>query len=300
MTDIDNKLDAAWRAASREEPPAALDDAIRAAARRAVGAGPSRRARHMRSWPLAAAAVVTVFAVGIVQLMPPEQVTTAIVADNTSRQVAPREQDVAAPAPAPAIDTPASRKQLAQPSAAPPPVPTIALAEKTPPVAPSGAGPSATGAMSPARDRDIAELKAKLEAMAPEKNAKQSRAEPFPAAPAESKKATDAPVATSPPPMLAAASKPAAAAPEGTARVARASRADEAPAAAPPALAKMAPESDRAKDSAPRTPDEWIKLIRRLQSEGRKDDVTKELAAFRAEYKDRADALLPADLRELR
>jgi hypothetical protein len=35
-----------------------------------------------------------------------------------------------------------------------------------------------------------------------------------------------------------------------------------------------------------------------LQSEGRKDDVTKELAAFRAEYKERADALLPADLRE--
>jgi hypothetical protein len=36
MSDVDDKLDAAWRAASREEPPAALDDALRAAARRAV------------------------------------------------------------------------------------------------------------------------------------------------------------------------------------------------------------------------------------------------------------------------
>jgi hypothetical protein len=35
-----------------------------------------------------------------------------------------------------------------------------------------------------------------------------------------------------------------------------------------------------------------------LQTEGRKDEVAKELAAFRAEYKERADALLPADLRE--
>ena len=38
----DPRLDAAWRAASREEPPAALDDAIRAAARRGVGAARSR------------------------------------------------------------------------------------------------------------------------------------------------------------------------------------------------------------------------------------------------------------------
>ena len=83
MKDIDDRLDAAWRAASREEPPAVLDDAIRAAARREVGAGPSR-ARHMRSWPLATAAVVTVFAVGIVQLTPPEKVTPTIVADSTA------------------------------------------------------------------------------------------------------------------------------------------------------------------------------------------------------------------------
>jgi hypothetical protein len=36
----DGRLARAWRGASREEPPAALDDAVRAAARRAVQAGP--------------------------------------------------------------------------------------------------------------------------------------------------------------------------------------------------------------------------------------------------------------------
>src|SRR5450432_4057333 len=74
------EIAATWRAASRDEPPAALDDAIRAAARRAVGAGPSR-ARHMRTWPLAAAAVMALFAVGLLQLTPPEQVTPGMDAD---------------------------------------------------------------------------------------------------------------------------------------------------------------------------------------------------------------------------
>ena len=64
--DNDRDIVATWRAASRDEPPAALDDAIRAAARRAVGAGPSR-ARHMRTWPLAAAAVMAVLAVGLLR-----------------------------------------------------------------------------------------------------------------------------------------------------------------------------------------------------------------------------------------
>ena len=55
-----------------------------------------------------------------------------------------------------------------------------------------------------------------------------------------------------------------------------------------------------AKDSAPRPADEWIRLIRKLQSEGRNDDAVKELTAFRAAYKERADALLPADLRAIK
>src|SRR5450631_4088240 len=330
MSDVDDKLDAAWRAASREEPPAALDDALRAAARRAVGAGPSR-ARHMQSWPLAAAAVVAVLAIGIVQMTPPEQVTPTIVANNTQRQATVKEKDMTAPPAAPATmdATPRAaeqvaaapapvdrasgtpRRQFVPPSNSTPPNQSTALADK--PQTPSGAGSLATSAIAPTPERDGGALKSKLETAAMEEPAKKVRPEPFPAAPAESKNAADALVASvaSPPPALAAA-KPAPAPMRENAIEARTARRDEAPAAqapaaraqtagaAAPALAKVAPERERAKDSAPRTPDEWIKLIRRLQNEGRKEEVTKELAAFRAEYKERADALLPADLREMK
>jgi hypothetical protein len=319
MSDVDDKLDAAWRAASREEPPVALDDALRAAARRAVGAGPSR-ARHMQSWPLAAAAVVAVLAIGIVQMTPPEQVTPTVVADNASRQAAAKEKDTVAPPAAPAAldavpraaeqvaTTPApadrisglARRQLAQPSSSPPANPSFDRSDKPPVPPPSGAKGVATGAIAQAPDRDGGALKSKLETAAADDPGKKIPAEPFPAAaPAESKNAADALMAT--PPPASAAAKPAPAPLSENAIDARAAHRDEAPAAqaaAPRVLAKVAPERERAKDSAPRTPEEWIKLIRRLQSEGRKEEVAKELAAFRAEYKERANALLPADLRE--
>ena len=95
-TERDRRVDAAWSAASREEPPPSLDAAIRGAARRAVDAAP-RPKRDKHWWyPLAAAATVAVLAVGIIQLTPPEQVAPTIVADMT---VAPREanKDVARP-----------------------------------------------------------------------------------------------------------------------------------------------------------------------------------------------------------
>jgi hypothetical protein len=78
-------------------------------------------------------------------------------------------------------------------------------------------------------------------------------------------------------------------------------RREAAPSAAQPALAKRAKDSEAVTDEAqPRTVDEWIRLIRRLKAEGRNDLAAKELAAFRARYRERADALLPADLRETR
>lgn len=319
MSDVDDKLDAAWRAASREEPPAALDDALRAAARRAVGAGPSR-ARHMQSWPLAAAAIVAVLAIGIVQMAPPEQVTPTVVADNASPPVASKEKDMTPPAAAPAApeagpsaagqtaatsaptDRPSggTQRQLAQPSSSPPPKPSVGAVDKPQAPPASGAGGLAAGAIAHAPDGDRGAPKSKLEAAADEP-AKKIAAEPFPAAPAESRNAADA--LTAPPASTVAAAKPAAPTQRENAIDARPARRDEAPSTqgtTSAALAKISPEGQRAKDSAPRTPDEWIKLIRRLQGEGRKDEVAKELAAFRAEYKERADALLPADLRDVK
>jgi hypothetical protein len=58
--------------------------------------------------------------------------------------------------------------------------------------------------------------------------------------------------------------------------------------------------AERRKDTAPLAPDEWIKRIRRLIAEGKNEDAAKELLAFRREYKERSDALLPSDLRSFR
>ena len=57
--------------------------------------------------------------------------------------------------------------------------------------------------------------------------------------------------------------------------------------------AKLAPASAHAVD-------DWIKRIRDLKVAGRLDEASKELAAFRSAYGERADALLPEDLRQIR
>ena len=79
----DPAFDNAWRALSREEPSSALDAAVRAAARREVGAGPQPATAHGRgvrapkriSWwgPLAVAATLGAIAVGLVQLVAPDR-----------------------------------------------------------------------------------------------------------------------------------------------------------------------------------------------------------------------------------
>lgn len=390
----DREIAATWRAASRDEPPAALDDAIRAAARRAVGAGPSR-ARHMRTWPLAAAAVMAVFAVGLLQLTPPEQVTPGMDADLTLLQQKAQNETKLAGAAAPVIagvgkpDAPvevasnnaaaagsANRDAVDVSPASPSrssPAPTASVAASAAALekrnadaadAPKrGAGvadapgreriaslarkelaqtPAATPPLTAQRsgaahmreqarddvanttaERSESDKKNKQEAgvgvtpgvTAPEVQAQaKARADPFPATAAQDKVAAGAPPAEPAPPAMSvpapAASPVPAPAPPTPAAAPRAMTALNRP-APPPAEAAGALSARRdsapaampeklAKDSAPRPADEWIRLIRKLQSEGRNDDAVKELAAFRAAYKERADALLPADLRAIK
>ena len=119
----DPRLDTAWREASREEPSAALDDAILAAARREVGAGPiaagsetrpaprrgATRAAHVPEatrperwwWPLAAAATIGAIAFGLLQLKPPDNGGPSVVSDM----------------PAPATTTPAPPPPRGEPAA---------------------------------------------------------------------------------------------------------------------------------------------------------------------------------------
>lgn len=66
------------------------------------------------------------------------------------------------------------------------------------------------------------------------------------------------------------------------------------------ALAMGASEAAKAKPAGARSVEDWIKLIRDLRAQGKLDEATKELAAFRAAYGERADPLLPQDLRELK
>jgi hypothetical protein len=137
MNERDPELQKLYREHSREEPPAALDAAILAAAHRAVASGPRKAGaeatRPQRWWmPLAAAATIGAVAIGVIQQMPRE---SAI--DATS--VAP----ATAPVTAPAAQTPS-------PPAAPPPPPP--MSQPTPVPAQPAPAP-AQRALTPGQER---------------------------------------------------------------------------------------------------------------------------------------------------
>jgi hypothetical protein len=328
-TERDREVDAAWRAVSREEPPPALDAAIRAQARRAIGTAPGGARRRYWSYPLAAAATVAALAIGIAQLTPPERVAPTLVAEQavapqqaaneTSRQSAAADaRSAASPAPAPAATVPAA------PRAIPPPT---TLAQKTPAESPSAAigavtreraaapTPQALAKKQLQAKEDVA-ARDKLAAAPAEKPAAAAaagapgveerapasppRSEPFPASPAAADARRDAYAKTpksesNGPTRMAAAQAPRSAggpspAPSSSGGVENESRIEAKVAAV---------DAAKTKDAAGRSVEDWIKRIRELRNAERFDDMTKELAAFRAAFGERADALLPADLRAM-
>jgi hypothetical protein len=366
MSETDSELGAAWRSASREQPPAALDDAIRAAARREVGARPGRMRAPPRWWPLAAAATVAAVAVGIVQMTPPGQVTPASFP--AAMDAAPRaaKPDVAKSEVAHSTENGQQRDTAA---AALPELKRDMLREEAKPLAKeqrlhasdeksAGAGGRA-GSFAAPPDAQFQEKKAMLQApaqrreetrereqplkqktelaaassvarqssnvaSAPAASTPSKEIQPFPAAPvpaevaasnAPQPMASAAPAAAPPPAPAIAARKLAAQSSEtgalsgniaGNAVSGGASNAEPAAARDSAALGKVAvADADKAmperrKDAAPLAPEEWIKRIRRLIAGGRNEDAAKELAAFRREYKERSDSLLPGDLRAFR
>ena len=150
----DPDVDAAWRAASGEEPPSSLDTALAAAARRAVGAGPKRAPASPGWWPVAAAAVVAVVAIGIVEMTPPEQVAPGAVSAPPVQLAAPQDKlrddraMPAAPEPPPASQPP----PRAVPTAprAPTRTPFPASPSETPAAADAAAGAMDRAAEKPA------------------------------------------------------------------------------------------------------------------------------------------------------
>jgi len=308
----DDRVDAAWRAASREEPPAALDDAIRAAARREIGAGPVRAARPVPEatsperwwWPLAAAATIGAIAIGVLQIVgtDPAGVSTderTVVSDVPNGRAAP----IAPAAPAATVASTTTATDSAG-SAKPAPKRALppSIEDRTAP--PAATPPTEAPAVAPARS-----VAPSASRVAPSPPAAAPVAPPPPlgampstaAAPAAHAKLDAAPDVHAPAPFPAAPVPPEA---RGDARRGT----DASPAAAgprreaPPATAKQAAETAsgadaRAQGHAPLPAAEWVSLIRRLRDEGSFDEAAKELAAFRAAYPDH-ERRLPPDLRD--
>ena len=265
----DPALDAAWRAHSREEPPAQLDAAILTAAHRAVAEG-AREARRVapgaafpRRWwmPLATAATIAGVVVGVWRLAPQEQARTA-----------PSASDLPAPAAAPPSDplhfeagdatTPgreagiaAERSAEAERSADAPAA--GAAAHSLPPRA---TAPSGGFARSPAERGAVT---------AP---AAEARGEDSASGSARADQRLAPPGFAAPPPSLPRA---------------EASR---------PPTAKAAARSN-AQAASTADVDARIARIRDLHEQGKLTEAAKELDALRAAVSD-ADRLLPPELRE--
>jgi hypothetical protein len=289
----DPRLDAAYRDAATDEPPAAIDERIRAAARRAVAAGPQSleaqaRAEAQRSWaarwrvPVSIAATV-VIAVTLSYMVQDDEVRRARI-DGVPAGPAPAQESSAAPPP-PAPAAPAAKAQEAPAPATPPaadaaagvphfepgagPFPASPPAERQAPAV-GGASASADRAReNAALAKEVEQRQAELERRVAEE-AGRSSAQRLQSAPAP---------AAVPPPAPAPMAKP-----DPTRERAFADR---------PAGRLEREAASGVADQKVRTPEEWLEDIRRLKTQGRTEDVAKELAEFRKRY---PDYKLPADL----
>ena len=278
----DPRIERLYREAARQEPPAHLDAAILAAARREAGAGPRSLASTLRRWqvPISIAAVVVVSA-SLVILMQEEEGKRDEAAAVRAIPV-PADQPAAPPAPdaPPAIAKEAVRR-----------------------------APEATVSVRPAL-RDDREARARSEVHA--------RPQPEAAAPAAPGAGDLAPPAgkRSPQPFLGAPStgeqESVARSAAGRATADRTARAEVAPSevqSAPPraevrrvapvagALATKPSEQDRPPvwhgfEMEP--PEKWLQRIEELKVQGREAEAQEMLAEFRRRFPEHP---LPSSLR---
>ncbi len=301
MTGRDPRLEALWREASREEPPAQLDDAIRAAAHRAVqskptpAGAPSPRSRApWPAWaPFAAAASIGAIAIAVWQVVPQDLDETRVVASDT-----PRRAEVAE------VAKPETRAVVPSTVQAPPAAPSTAQVRPASPMAPTptakaraDAREEAFVAPPPAAEAASTSAAGGAPATGGAPDARDKRAEP-------QVTAADA-LANVPKAAVAAASAPPAA-PAGNAAPAlareRANGTLMAQRAAPPqsaAAPQPAPPHSAASPQppAPQSVDAFIAAIDQARAEHRDVEAEALLQAMRARYPD-ADARLPTRLRD--
>lgn len=333
----DAALDAVWREHSREMPPQHLDQAIVAAAHRAVGSVPqdsvaSSATRPQRWWmPLAAAAAIGAIAVGLLQVTPPQELVVAPpVHEATLPSTGARDATDAAKLRESGQDAQISEQTAA---ATPQSVDERALTREQ---RNAGRSPERDTDRSVERSARRREVPAARTPAGREQGAAESDSLATGHAPAVAKSLarSDAAVTPAPAPMLA---PPSAAAP--VPMLARPPAAASAPAPAPtpiesyaptpsgriaPAPQRQQPMRDQVRESEAlgaaasraespllaktsltpeearawaREPDAWIARIRRLREEGQTVAAVRELAAFRATVSD-AERRVPSDLRE--
>jgi len=261
--DIENDLQLAamYRAGADAAPPAHLDDAIRAAARREVAAGPRRAGARRWALPVSLAAVL-VLSVSAVTMM--------------REQGADRPDSMISPPETPTMTPP---REIAQP-------PVTAAAETTPkrrsvtspPVTVADAPAAQAGPPVPAQA--MSGRVAEAERAVPESRAK--------AAAAESNR-TEAPVAASrdytvsQPLLRSAPASMAAEMSDGAGASASAKAAAPAPAAA---LSAVPARGALWQDLLREPPEKWIQRIAELRRTGKTADADTLAAEFRRRFPD--------------
>ncbi|HEX9392268.1 MAG TPA: hypothetical protein VF928_13225 [Usitatibacteraceae bacterium] len=309
-TDKDDELSRAYRAAANEEPPAALDEAIRAAARRAVQARPQSTAKKwVPRWgsPFAAAAVI-MLAVSLLFVAVEERPEVASPEMQVSQ---PREIPIPAVVPEVRIVEEARREAAAPLSSA-----NIAAsapkANRPAPLAKDKTNPAVADLAETGRGRSEPALESpglmaqgKLEKPAAPSAYAPPAAPPSPMAiagmPAEPLQARDK-LTQMEAKELAARQSVVDITMKSKTRTefeaySEAHRSDAPVAAAPARSAPMAAPVASARSLAPPpSAADWLKRIEELRAQGKLKEVREELAKFRKQY---PDVELPKALAEL-
>jgi resuscitation-promoting factor RpfA len=260
----DPQLAALYSAGADAAPPAHLDDAIRAAARREVAAGPRRSGARRWAVPVSLAAVL-VLSVSVVTMMREQGADRPESIMPPPEIPAPAAERAAPPAATVAVPDATPKRRVGTP-------PVVAQADPAAKAEVSAPAPVVTGRVAEA-ERGAAEPRAK--AMA----AESSRAEDAPAARREY---------AAPQPMLRSAPAPATMADAGSAG------ASAAKPAAPAALSAAPAQSALWQDLVLEPPEKWLQRIAELRRAGKIADADTLTTEFRRRFPDQR---LPEDLR---
>jgi hypothetical protein len=306
----DPRVTAGYRALDKENPPAALDAAILAASRRAVGARPTMAAARLRRWALpisiAAVVVLTMSLTLRVQLERSDLESAEPMPGVSAVPPAPQSRsadDKDAPRGA-ALESKGEMRATAKQNQ-----PADVRAKAKPAAESPAALESAPSISSAASVRGAGEREQSAPARKAMKTPPARTEAPQAAAPAAAARG----FVQSPPARPAAPAEATATAPLGAAAVPGASRSDEttgrarqAPAEADAnvgrAASRMAvedriqPLAEKAgKADADLSPRDWLERIARLRRDGRTQEADESLAAFRRRY---PDYEIPKELRD--